>query len=140
MSSRAQFKSISSLWHSAFFMIQLSHPYTTTGKTIALTVWAFFGKVMFLLLNTLSRFVIAFLPRSKCLLISWLLIEQILGENNKISPPYPQAQPLGIEKTQNFFRKFHKAKLEFSTRCLYSIYIVLGIISNLETKYVGPYV
>ena len=57
---------------SVFFMVQLSHPYTTTGKTIALTRWAFVGKVMFLLFNMLSRFVIAFLPRSKCLLISWL--------------------------------------------------------------------
>ena len=91
------------LGHSAFFMIQLSHLYTTTGKTIALTIWALVGKVMFLLLNTLSRFVIAFLPRSKCLLISWLLIEKILGENNKIFPPYPQAQPLCIKNTQKKF-------------------------------------
>ena len=91
------------LWHSAFFMIQLSHPYMTTGKTIALTIWALVGTVMFLLLITLSRFVIAFLPRSKRLLISWLLIEQILGENNKICPPYPQAQPLCIENTQKKF-------------------------------------
>ena len=62
----------SSLWHSAFFMVQLSHTYTTTGKTIALTIWTFVGKVASLLFNTLFRFVIAFLPRSKCLLISWL--------------------------------------------------------------------
>ena len=60
------------LWHSAFFMIQLSHPYMTTGKTIVLTIWIFTGKVMSQLFNMLSRFVIAFLPRSKCLLISWL--------------------------------------------------------------------
>ena len=60
------------LWHSAFFRVQLSHPYTTTGKTIALTRWIFVGKVMSLLFNMLSRFVIAFLPRSKHLLISWL--------------------------------------------------------------------
>jgi len=57
---------------SAFFKVQLSHPYTTTGKTIALTRWTFVGKVMFLFLNMLSRFVITFLPRSKHLLISWL--------------------------------------------------------------------
>ena len=57
---------------SAFFMIQLSHLYMTTGKTIALTRWIFVGKVMSLLFNMLSRFSIAFLPRSKCLLISWL--------------------------------------------------------------------
>jgi len=58
------------LQHSAFFMLQLSHPYMTTGKTIALTRWTFVGKVMSLLFNMLSRLVIAFLPRSKGLLIS----------------------------------------------------------------------
>ena len=60
------------LWHSAFFMVQLSHPYITTGKTTALTRWTFVCKVMSLLFNTLSRLVIAFLPRIKHLLISWL--------------------------------------------------------------------
>ena len=60
------------LWHSDFFTVQLSHPYMTTGKTIALTRWTFVGKVMSLLLNMLSRLVITFLPRSKHLLISWL--------------------------------------------------------------------
>ena len=60
------------LWCSAFFMVQLSHPYTTTGKTIALTRWTFVSKVMFLLFNILSSLVIAFLLRSKRLLISWL--------------------------------------------------------------------
>ena len=60
------------LWHSAFFIVQLSHPYMTTGKSIALTRWTFFGKVMSLLFNILSRLVIVFLPRSKHLLISWL--------------------------------------------------------------------
>ena len=58
--------------HSAFFIVQLSHPYMTTGKTIALTRWTFFGNGMSLLLNMLSRLVITFLPRSKRLLISWL--------------------------------------------------------------------
>ena len=57
---------------SAFFTVQLSHPYMTTGKTIALTRWNFVGKVMSLLFNMLSRLVIAFLPRSRRLLISWL--------------------------------------------------------------------
>ena len=60
------------LRHSPFFIVQLSHPHMTTGKTIALTIWTFVGKVMSLLFNMLSRFVIAFLPRSKRLLISWL--------------------------------------------------------------------
>ena len=58
--------------HSAFFMVQLSHPYMTTGKTIALTRRTFVGKVLSLLFNVLSRFATAFLPRSKHLLISWL--------------------------------------------------------------------
>ena len=60
------------LQHPAFFTVQLSHPYMTTGKTIALIIRTFVGKVMSLLFNTLSRFVITFLPRSKSLLISWL--------------------------------------------------------------------
>ena len=60
------------LWHSAFFIVQLSHPYMTTGKTIALTRWTFVGKIMSLLFNMLSRLVITFLPRSKRFLISWL--------------------------------------------------------------------
>ena len=60
------------LWCSAFFMVQLSHPYMTTGQTIVLTRWTFVGKVVSLLFNMLSRLVIAFLPRSKHLLISWL--------------------------------------------------------------------
>ena len=72
------------LQHSAFFIVRLSHPYMTTGKTIALTRWTFVGKVMSLLFNMLSRLVIAFLPRSKYLLISWLLSPSavILGPKN----------------------------------------------------------
>ena len=66
-SSKASF-----LWHSAFFIVQLSYPYMTAGKTIALTRWTFAGKLMSLLFNMLSRLVIAFLPRSKHLLTSWL--------------------------------------------------------------------
>ena len=58
--------------HSAFFIVELSHPYMTTGKTIALTRWTFVGKVISLLFNKLSRLVVSFLPRSKSLLISWL--------------------------------------------------------------------
>ena len=58
------------LWRSAFFIVQLSHSYMTTGKTIALTRWTFVGKVLSLLFNMLSRLVITFIPRSKCLLIS----------------------------------------------------------------------
>ena len=60
------------LWHSAFLIVQFSHPYMTTGKTIALTRQTFVGKVMSLIFNMLSRLVLTFLPRSKHLLISWL--------------------------------------------------------------------
>ena len=63
---------VSILWHSAFFMVQFSHSYMTTGKAIALIRWTFVGKVMSLLFNMQSSFLIAFLPRSKDPLISWL--------------------------------------------------------------------
>ena len=73
------------LRHSAFFIVQLSHLYMTTGKTIALTRWTFIDKVMSLLFNMLSRLVITFLPRSKCLLISWLqLSSAVMLEPEKI--------------------------------------------------------
>ena len=76
------------LWHSALFIVQLSHLYMTTGKTIALTRWTFVGKVMSLLFNMLSRLVIAFLPRSKHLLISWLQLPSAVilePPQNKVS-------------------------------------------------------
>ena len=76
------------LWCSAFFMVQLSHPYMTTEKAIALTRWTFFSKVMSLLLNMQSRLVIAFLSKSKCLLISWLQSPSTVifgAQQNKIS-------------------------------------------------------
>ena len=73
------------LQHSAFIIVQLSHPYMTTGKTIALTRWFFVGKVMSLLFNMLSRLVITFLPRSKRLLISWLQSPSaVISESKKI--------------------------------------------------------
>jgi len=73
------------LWHSAFFIVQLSHPYMTTGKTIALTRQTFISKVMSLFFNMLSRLVITFLPRSKHLLISWLQsLSAVMLEPQKI--------------------------------------------------------
>ena len=73
------------LWPSAFFIVQLSHLYTTTGKTITLTRRTFDGKVMSLLCNMLSSLVLAFLPRSKCLLISWLQSQPaVILETKKI--------------------------------------------------------
>ena len=76
------------LWRSAFFAVQLSRPYMTIGKTIALTRRTFVGKVMSLLFNMLSRLVITFLPRSKCLLISWLqstICSDFRAQKNKVS-------------------------------------------------------
>ena len=74
------------LWCSAFFTVQLSHPYMTTGKTITLTRWTFVGKVMSLIFNILSRFFITFLPSSKHLLISWLQSQSDFGaQKNKVS-------------------------------------------------------
>ena len=83
------------LWCSAFFTVQLSHPYMTTGKTIALTKWTFTGQVMSLLFNMLSRLVITFLPRSKRLLISWLqsptavILEPRKIKSDNVSPVSP---------------------------------------------------
>ena len=76
---------------SAFFTVQLSHPYMTTGKTIALTRWTLVGKVMSLLLNMLSRLVITFLPRSKRLLISWLKSPSAVILEPKIIKPHTVA-------------------------------------------------
>ena len=78
------------LWHSAFFTVQLSHPYMTIGEIIALTRWTFVGKVMSLLFNILSRLVITFLPRSKRLLISWLQSPSaVILEPKKIKYLFP---------------------------------------------------
>ena len=94
------------LQHSAFFMVQCSQPYGTTEKTIALTIWTFVSKVMSLLFNTLSRFVIAFLPRSNHFLISWLqspssvILEHMLVCFNGFSHLLPVlAHPIGIPVT-----------------------------------------
>ena len=75
------------LWHSAFFTVQFTHPYMTTRKTIALTRWTFLGKIMSVVFNMLSRLEVTFLPRSKCLLISWLQTPSsvILEPPNKVS-------------------------------------------------------
>ena len=75
------------LWLSSFFIVHLSHPYMTTGKAIPLTKWTFAGKVTPLFFNTLCSFVMAFLPRSKCLLISWLQSPStVILEPKKIEP------------------------------------------------------
>ena len=83
------------LQHSAFFIVQLSHLYTTAGETIALTIQMFVGKVMFLLFSTLSRLIIASAPRSKCLLISWLqILSTVILKPKKIkSVTFPTFPP-----------------------------------------------
>ena len=86
-SSTRQFKA-SILWCSSFFIVQISHPYKTTGENIALTRWTFVGKLMSLLFNMLPRLVIAFFPRSKRLLISWLQSPSVVifgAPQNKVS-------------------------------------------------------
>ena len=95
------------LWHSAFFMFKLSHPYMTTGKSTALIIWTFVGQMMSLLFNMLSRFVIAFLPRSKHLLISWLQSQStVILEPKKIKsitvstfPPSTWHEVMGPDAT-----------------------------------------
>ena len=79
------------LWCLAFFIVQLSHPYMTTGKTVALTRWTFVGKVMSLLFNMLSRFLIAFLPRSKCLnfMAAVTIYSDFRAPQNKASQLFP---------------------------------------------------
>ena len=85
------------LRHTAFFIVQLPHLYMTTGKTIALTRWNFVGKIMSLLFNKLSRLVITFLPRRKCLLISWLQsASAVILEPNKIKSATVSAISLSI--------------------------------------------
>ena len=84
---------------SAFSIVQLSHPYMTTGKTIALTRWTFVGKVMSLLFNMLSRLIIAFLPRNKCLLISWIshYLQWFWSPKKQsltLFPPFPHLFPM----------------------------------------------
>ena len=71
------------LWYSAFFMVQLSQMYVTTEKTVALTIWTFVSKVISLLFKLLFRFVITFLPRSKCLLISWLRVSKLYNQKSQ---------------------------------------------------------
>ena len=106
LQSKGLFKSLlqchsskaSILRHSAFFIVQLSHLYMTTGKTIALTRQTFVGKLMFLLFNMLSRFIIAFLPRSKYLLTSWLSSPSALilepQKSQSLFPLFPHLFPM----------------------------------------------
>ena len=117
------------LLHSAFFLVQLSPPYMTTGKTVALTRWTFVDKVMSLLFNVLSRFVIAFLPRSKHLLISWpqSLFTVILEPKEIKSVTVPISSPsfchsfLNVEFKPAFHSPFILIKRLFSSSSLSAI-------------------
>ena len=107
---------------SAFFLVQLSHPYLTTGKTIALTIWTFVNKVMFLLFNILSKFVIAFLPRSKCLLTSRLQ-----------SPPVVILESKKIKSVivSTFLFCVHLSSIKETSRPLLLFYF-LNLMQNLS--------
>ena len=127
------------LQHSAFFTVQLSHPYMTTGKTIALTRWTFVGKVMSLLLNVLSRLVITFLPRSKCLLIPWLQSPSaVIWEPKKIKSdtvstvsPSISHEVMGYKHLKNFLH--YLLELNIHKLCD-PTFVLLGIYSTYFTK------
>ena len=110
------------LWHSDFFMVQLSHMYMITGKTIALNIWTFVSKVTSLLSNTLSGFVTAFLPRRKCLLISWLQSPSAgISETKKMKCDTASNYSPSIcheEIGQMPWSSFHEVKVSFKPRFL----------------------
>ena len=145
---------VSILPYSAFFMVQISHPYMTIGKAIALTIWTFVGKVMSLLFNVLSKFVIAFLPRSKGFLISWLqspsavILERppTKKENLSLFPLFPLYLPwsdgagchylffFNIEFQTSFFTLlFHPYQEFFSSFILSAIRVVSSVYLGLLT-------
>ena len=120
------------LWCSAFFVVQLSHLYMTTGKSIALTKWTFVGKAMCLLFNMLSRFFITFLPRSKHLLISWLqsplVVRWCLGLSLGIF-----YYPFSAKKTK--ILKFISSGMALTWRVLLKILIIqFSVFSTLSSQ------
>ena len=126
------------LWHSAFFTVQLSYPYTTTGKTIALTRRTFVSKVMSLFFNILSWFVIVFLPRSKCLLILWLqwpsavILEPRKMKSDSVSPFFPSTchEVVGLDAVILVFecwvlsQLFHSPLSPLSRGCLVPLHFL----------------
>ena len=111
---------------SAFFTVQLSHPYMTTGKTIALTRWTFVGKVMSMLFNMLSRLVITFLPRSKCLLISWLLWVPRKKAHKRMHP----SQPPVADHTQSSSHTASRNLLVLTFKCSCQVLAPAGSPGN----------
>ena len=119
------------LWWSAFFMIQRSYPYMTTGKTIALTIQTFVGKVMSLLFIMLSRFVIAFLPKSKRLLISWLQSPSaVILEPKKIKSVTVSTFPLCVCHEMIYQYRIHLLNGERQMGTEWGVYLMNLSIMN----------
>ncbi|CAN0409258.1 unnamed protein product [Rangifer tarandus platyrhynchus] len=112
---------------STFFMVQLSHPYKATGKTIALTRWTFVGKVISLLFNMLSRLVISFLPRSKRLLMSWLQSPSAV----MLEPKEIKAVTVSIVSPSMNFRQNHKLTATILAHTASSTSFLLCVHENL---------
>ena len=129
---------------SAFFIVQLSHPYLNTGKTIALTWWTFVGIVMSLLFNMLSRLVINFLPRSKCLIISWLPLPSavILDKVHYFADPkinHPHFKVSIFYESIYLVRAFdHKYKNFKHKWCWGHIYSVAAMIPSMFHDFIFP--
>ena len=109
------------LWCSAFFIVQLSHPYTTTGKIITLTRQIFAGKVMSLLFNMLSRLVITFLPRNKCLLISWLQSTSAVILYNGVLLSNKKEQAMDMHSNMDEFQMHHGKFKEPDSKSKYGL-------------------
>ena len=118
---------------SAFFIVQLSHPYTTTEKTIALTRWTFVGKVMSLLFNMLSRLVITFLPRSECLLISWLQSPSSVI----LEPPKIKSVTLSIGMANHFSILALRIPWTVWKVWAHQTFIPIYVLMELETRQVS---
>ena len=145
LSNLLQHHSSKVLHHSPFFMVQLSHPYMTTGKTIALTRWIFVSKVMSLLLHTLSKFFINYLPRSKHHFISWLrLPSAVILEPKKVKSvivsivyPYICHEAMGLD-TMIIVFFFFFLNFSFYFILLYNTVLVLPYIDmNLPQVYMS---
>ena len=119
------------LWWSTFFMIQCSHPYMTTGKIIALTIWTFVSKVISLLFNMLSRFVIAFLPKSKRLLISWLQSPSaVILEPKKIKSVTVSTFPLCVWHEMIYQYRIHLINGERQMGTEWDVYLINLSVMN----------
>ena len=127
------------LQRSAFFMVQLTHPYMTTGKTITLTIWTFVGRVMSLLFNMLSKLIIAFLPRSRCLLISWLQsLSAVILEPKKIKSVTVSTFPLSYQRYISIQLQYFKLFKRFKSFCRPSSDPTLKLVTS-TSYYIYPF-